>query len=238
MRTKRINLFLRLLVISGSMLISCDKEKCETCNDVPSDGLISFYDFQGNANDYLGTNNGIEYNVEYLENSPVLSNKVLALNGINSFVDLQSPFDYEEMTISLWFNAQDFESIFDLIYTSDNPGLNYGLLNIAIRNDDGVNNLYLSVSGQVDTVAIEKNAWYHVAIIKYKKEYKYYLNSVLTKSGTFENYLTSDDGFQSAIVGCKRTFESGYLKGFIDNLRIYNKVLSEKDIQKLFECWK
>ncbi len=130
----------------------------------------------------------------------------------------------------------DFNSIFDLIYTSDNPALSYGLLNISIRNDDGVNNLYFNVSGQYVTVEINKNSWYHVTIIRNKKEYKYYLNSFLIKSGTFENYLTSDEGYQSAIIGCKRTFENGYLKGFIDNLRIYNKVLSEKEINILFEC--
>jgi len=235
MRTNSINLFFRLIVILELLLISCDRERPETCTDAPSDGLISFYDFQGDANDHLDENNGIGYNVEYF-NSQDSENKVLLLNGINSYVDLQTPFDYEVMTISLWFYAQDFNSIFDLIYTSDNPALSYGLLNISIRNDDGVNNLYFNVSGQYVTVEIIKNSWYHVTIIRNKKEYKYYLNSFLIKSGTFENYVTSDEGYQSAIIGCKRTFENGYLKGFIDNLRIYNKVLSEKEINILFEC--
>ncbi len=36
----------------------------------------------------------------------ISENKVLLLNGINSYVDLQTPFDYEVMTVSLWFYAQ------------------------------------------------------------------------------------------------------------------------------------
>lgn len=238
MRTNRNNFPLLLVVIMVSLLISCEREEFETCDDLLSDGLVSFYGFDGNPNDYSGKNHGIEYNVEYLENDPFSTNQVLMLNGFSSLVDLQNPFDYEEITLSIWFNAHYFGSIFDLIYTSDNPFLNYGLLNIAVRNENGINNLNFNVSGQNVTVEIEKNKWYHVTVTRNKKEFKYYLNGTLIESGSFENYLTSDAGSQTAIIGCKRTFENGYFNGLIDNLRIYDKALSEKDIKKIYECRK
>ncbi len=236
MKTIRIKLLLQLLVLIGLLLISCERDKCESCDDLPSEGLVSFYDFQGTANDFLSNNDGTGYNVVYLENIPNSSNQVIMLNGFSSYVDLRNPFDYERMTLSIWFNAGYFENIYDLIYTSDNPALNYGLLNIAIRDVNGVNTLNFNVSGQNVAVEIEPNKWYHMAVIKNRKEYKYYLNGVLKESGSFDNYLTSDEGSQTAIVGCKRTFENGYFKGYIDNIRIYDKVLSETEIKRLFEC--
>jgi hypothetical protein len=236
MKTKRIHLCLKLIAISVIFLMACEREICETCGDIPTDGLVSYYVFQGDANDNVGSNHGIENNVEYFENIPMSPNKVLMLNGVDSYVDLENPFDFEVMTISLWFNALDFESIFDLIYTSDNPDLQYGLLSIAVRNDEGVDNLYFNFSGNNVTVAVNKNTWYHVTVIKDKKDFKYYLNAELIEAGSTENYITSDDGPQTAVVGCKRTYENGYFYGFIDNLRIYNKVLSEKEIKKIFDC--
>jgi hypothetical protein len=222
-------------------LMSCDEDG-PWSDDRPSKkkkptevGLVSYYDFQGNADDKFGTNEGIEFNTAYLENTPKVDNKVLLLNGLNSYVDLQTPFDYEEMTISVWFNAQKFNSVFDLIYTSDHPGLEFGLLSIATRNDNGVNNLYFNVSGQNVTVEIDEYLWYHVTIVKDKKQYKYYLNNVLIEAGTFDNYLTSTQGSASAIVGAVRTLQGGFFDGFIDNLRIYNRVLTAEEIEVLYK---
>ena len=231
-------LFLVLFIGFSLTIMSCEEwfgeRPVEHPVKPPTDGLVSFYKFQGNSKDDVGDNDGIDFNTSYSEKVPGQPNKVLALNGVNSYVNLGTPFDYEAMSISVWFNVHEIESIFDLIYTSDHPGLNYGLLSIAVRNDSGVDNLYFNVSGQNVTVPIEKDRWYHVVIVKDKKAYRYYLDSDLVVAGTFENYLTSSQGSSSAIVGSVRTLQGGFLNGFVDNLRIYNRPVTEGEVETLY----
>jgi hypothetical protein len=216
------------------IIVSCDDSKEPSAVKPSTDGLVSYYKFQGNSEDSFGENDGTDFNALYSKKVPAKSEKVLALNGVNSYIDLTTPFDYESMSISVWFNAHEIESVFDLIYTSDNPELDYGLLSIAVRNDDGVDNLYFNVSGQNVTVPIEKDQWYHVVIAKDKKAYRYYLDNTLVVAGTFENYLTSAQGMTTAIVGCVRTLEGGFLNGLVDELRIYNRPVTEGEVKILF----
>lgn len=196
-------------------------------------GLVAFYKFYDNADDSFGEFDGVGYNVEYTRKTPNSSNKVLTLDGTDGYVNLQTPFDFEVMTLSVQFKVQEFNPTFDLIYTSDNPALNFGLLSIATRNDEGVDNLYFNVSGQNRTVPILTGTWYHAVVVKNGKQYSYYLDDVLVFEGTFENYLTSSQGSTSAIVGCVRTLQGGFLNGSIDNLIIYDRALSKKEIRKL-----
>lgn len=212
-----------LLVIS-----SCGNEEPDIEPSVV--GLVSYYTFENSAEDLIGLNDGIENNVEYLTDFTNSKNKTIGFNGVSSFVNLQSNFDFPQMTINLWFLAKEFDSGFDLIYTSDNPSRQYGLTSIAVKNDNGINNLYFNVSGQNITVEIETDKWYNVTIVRNNKEFEYYLNDELVFSGVFLNYLTSPDGSESAILGCNRTLLRGFLKGNIDDLRIYDRALSEEEV--------
>lgn len=177
-------------------------EDCQIIDIKPAqDGLVAYYPFEGNAFDVIGENTGVENIVEYFSSSYTVPNQVIAFNGVNSFVDLQNDFDYETMTINLWFNALKFENVFGIIYTSDNPQLNFGLTNIVIRNDDNINHLYINVSGQNEIVEIEENSWYNITMIRDKKSYRYCLNGALTGSGEFTEYYTSNNGHATAILG-------------------------------------
>lgn len=198
------------------------------------EGLVSYYTFENSADDLIGLNDGIENSVEYYTDFTNPQNKTIGFNGVSSFVNLRSNFDFPQMTINLWFLAKEFDSGFDLIYTSDNPSRQYGLTSIAIRKDNGINNLYFNVSGQNITVEIETDKWYNVTIVRDNKEFEYYLNNELVFSGVFLNYLTSPDGSESAIIGANRTLLRGFLKGNLDNLRIYDRALSKEEVLVLF----
>ena len=181
----------------------------------------------------MGNNSGKAINVDYKIKKGTSSDQVLMLNGVDSYVDLTTPFDYEEITISLWFQVNNFDSHFDLIFTSDYLSQKYGLMNLATKTENGVDKVYFNLSGEIETREIQKNVWYHATLIKANQRYEYYLNGRLIGSGAIEKYLSSVRGFPVAQIGTIRTRETGFFDGAVNNLRIYNRALSEKEVRAL-----
>jgi hypothetical protein len=228
-------LALPLLMSSIIFLFSC--KKVQDAEQPAQNGLVSFYNFQGNADDVFGNNNGIDHNVRYLSldfhNS---NNQVLLLTGINSYVKLPDSFDYEAKTINLWFNVIESTTVLGVIYSSDNPNLKYGLTLLNIQLIDSHNNLYFNVSNQQDTVEIAVNTWYNATIVTDGKKYIYYLNGNSIKSGDFNNYVSSSDGNPTAELGCDRYLNQRFFNGLVGNLRIYNRKLSDNEIKVLYKA--
>ncbi len=198
-------------------------------------GLVSYYSFENDVQDIFGENNGDENNVSYISGYPNKNNAV-TFNGIDSYVSLQNAFDHETMTLNLWFNPHEITSEYGIVYTSDNPTLEYGLHNIlVVKNNEGVNRLSVNVSGQNYNADLEEGEWYNIAIVRNNKNYNYYLNGEIVQSGSFENYLTSQDSSSSAILGCLRTLDNNYFKGQLDDVRIYNRELTKAEIKTIFQ---
>jgi hypothetical protein len=196
------------------------------------DGLISFYEFQGNALDKLGNHNGSENYVQYEAGTD--TNKYLSLNGMNSYVDLNFPFDFESKTINLWFRVTEEQGEISLLYVSDNPNLENGMTIMGVERLDSDVHLTYNFASQLYTVNINENVWYNASITTDHGLYAYYLNGELVKAGSTENYAHSYNGVESAVVGCGRTVDRSYFYGLVDNLRIYNKALTENEIKALY----
>jgi hypothetical protein len=196
------------------------------------DGLISFYAFQGNTLDSLGNHNGSENNVQYEEGAD--TNKYLSLNGMDTYVDLNFPFDFESRTINLWFRVTEEQGEISILYVSDNPNLQNGMTIMGVERSDTDVHLTYNFSSQLYTISINENEWYNASITVDHMSYGYYLNGELVKSGNAEYYKNSYNGVETAVVGCGRTVDRSYFYGLIDNLRIYNRALTESEIKSLY----
>ena len=209
---------------------------CSCAPKISQNGLVSHYAFDGNAEDLMGKNHGKGENVRYESKKGKSKDKVVVLNGVDSYVDLTTPFDYEEITISLWFKVNRFDNAapYDLIFTSDYAAQKYGLMNLAIKVENGVNNVYFNFSGQLISREIKAGVWYHATLVKKKDQrFEYYFNGLLIGSGRFEKYLSSVRGFPVAQIGTVRTRELGFFDGAVNNLRIYNRALPVEEVKRL-----
>lgn len=230
-RDKRSLLWLFLSL--SIALLSCNKKS----NEEPTlDGLVSFYNFQGNANDAFGTNDGLENNTKYISTDKENKNKVLLLDGNSSYITIPETFDYENRTISLWFNVSESTPEIGVLFSSDNPDLNYGMVLLNTRLVDSQINLYFNVSNQQDTVKIQANTWYNATISTEGMKYSYYLNGDFLSTGILSNYVSSYNGNPVTIIGCDRTLAQRYFNGLIENLRIYNRKLSDKEIEVIYRA--
>lgn len=227
-----IVVILTVIIFFELTMLSCTKEPSVV---PPSEGLISFYDFQNNATDMCNNNDGIGNNIKYPKINFRTDNIAMLLNGKNSFLRIPDPFDYEDKTISLHFYVVEAFNNLSVIYSSDNPELKYGLTLLNVQSTGTDNNLYFNVSNYQDTVLIKTGRWYHAAIATDGREYFYYLNGTLFKSGNINTYISSSQGVQSTLLGCDRYMNNRFFHGMIDNLRIYNRKLSEPEIRALYQ---
>lgn len=215
-----------LLTLFLAVLISCEDDDLKA----PAEGLVSFYTFNGDSQDEIGTNHGTDTNVTYTVVNK--SNKAVEFSGTDSYVTFGDDFDLEQRTISLNIFIRDYIDAPYTIYSSDHAGTQFGKTEIRIGLNNGVDYLYFNVSEQtVGTSAFRQNYWHHVAVVADGKSYRYYLDGKLIASDTFNAYQHADSGPAFAMIG--RGAAGKYFNGLMDNLRVYSRALSEKEIKTL-----
>jgi hypothetical protein len=198
-------------------------------------GLVAYYPFNGNANDESGNgNNGTEFNIKYdidrFEN-PSSSAK---FNGDSSYVLLNNPFDYPQRTISFWFNTHSNPSEYFNLYSSDNPNLKNGGINILLTLVNSELNLIYSISKTSYYTKINLNGWYHLVMVVDNLDMYFYLNGTLISNMKALNNVVSDQGVQSAVLGTSRLLNNRFFDGLIDDVYIFNRSLNDKEVYALY----
>lgn len=221
------------------------------CANLSIPGLVAYYPFNGNANDESGNGyNGI------IDGATLTSDKYgqfgsngKALNFDGDDV-VRIPNLYNattqplnNVTYSLWFKpnqnygAADFYSL--IIRTTD-----AGFTDMIGKPNFGsaANNkfqfymfngsLVLNKATTIDFIA---NQWYHVVATRNNTTTKIYLNAAKEGEVTYTNpsFFYSD-----LYLGGHATFNRWYFNGTLDDLRIYNRALSDAEIQAIYNAEK
>ena len=213
-----------------------------------NDGLVAYYPFNGNPNDESGNgNHGIVKNAVLSKDRFSVSEKSYSFDG-NSYIQLPPLNFNSQLSISLWVNIKNKDTIHAIIskYDGDtgssdvNIARSFELLVHASHEDK----FYFCVSENgLETNAIFSSTvpnietWYHIVSIFDNGEIKLYVNGSLENTETFNTSTL----FQSEIplvVGATLIDNPkiGNLcaNGQIDDIRLYNRVLSESEILSLY----
>ena len=195
------------------------------------EGLISYFKLDGISDSQDGF---YAYNVEYEDDMHFNYRRSMRFSG-KGYAFLNSPFDFENRTISVWFLLDNSnEKHKSIIYVSDNPDLNYGITALSTRDFGHELHLYYNLNAVRDTVLIEKQTWYNAVLVSKGLEYSYYLNGKLIGSGSTNDYYTSSNGLKSAVLGSARSINKDFFFGLMNDVRIYNRALSLKDVFDLY----
>ncbi len=210
--------------------------------DVPTDGLVAYYPFNGNANDESGNGN----NGSVIGSVELTTDRFGNLNSAYRFPG--SPFNY----ISVPDNETLHCSTFTLnawVYTdADNYGseylickgrdINNGSYRLCVRNVGAQNRYDGSNDAYMDGIP-EVGVWHMVTGSVEGKVARFYLDGVLMD----ERQLSSSFSYGNSdpmtlgmhyYVGVP----SGWaypLLGVLDDVRIYNRVLTDKEIKALYQ---
>ena len=213
------------------------------------DGLVVYYPFNGNANDESGNMNdgtviGAGLTIDRFGNA----NGAYYFDGndsrINTGNGIKPSFPF---TFSTWINPDFSNTEYAVVFQSDNRSSRY--YGFAIQcNDDGnisghfgnggIPAPYSRFSKKTTTSPINENQWNHVLLMfDVSKEIRIFVNGIEqdleTGSGTTSTMAHSGaDGHLGCAFSNNGSWAGDFV-GIIDEMRVYNRHLTEEEIEIL-----
>lgn len=211
---------------------------------IPTQGLVAYYPFNGNANDESGNgNNGTLSGAETLTTDRFgHSNAAYLFNGVSSYIQVPHSVSLQPssaLSIAAWAKARDW-------------GSGRGVCTIVDKGTDQQAGWYTlrywsnprqfefsikfatsSISYLYTTQAIASDSTYFVAGSYDGQTMKIYLDCVLQNSRLQTGTIPQNT---SPLTIGRHNLSSAYyyLNGKVDDIRIYNRVLSESEINQLY----
>jgi hypothetical protein len=212
----------------------------------PSSGgtLVGYWRFDETSGTLAADSSGSGFNGTLRNGATWAAGKTgnaVILDGIDDYVDVGNPSALQitgSMTVSAWINSNSFPSNDAAIVSKRESAVGYQLdtnsdlgsrtISFGITTPTGSRTLRYSAS------TVQTNTWYHVAGV-YDADARtltVYLNG-LSNNGTLSGTVPSSqlNSSLNANIG-KRPDSSSYMfAGAIDDVRIYNRALSQAEIQ-------
>lgn len=216
---------------------------------VPTNGLVGWWGFNGNAQDESGNGNHGAINGSGISPSSDrfnLTNTAYFFNGSNSWISIphSSSFNFgNSMTVSTWFYKTGVSSISccksDLI--TKNRDVDPNSITLRVNQDNG-NSLGFSASsvgGAGASTSVLDNRWYHVVGTIDNGLVRIYVNGVLEDSATYPNWNIGSSPSPFLIGKQQGTGASNFFylwTGKIDDIGLWNRALNQTEISNLFRA--
>lgn len=222
-------------MLTKTLLLTSFLMTCTTIcfGQVTTQGLIGWYSFSGNANDRSGNAyHGTVTSASLTNDRFGFSNNAYNYDGNADYIVLGNSFDVMPRTISLWFKASTIGSL-AVIFSIDNNSLTKGLVSFGIMKIGGNDKIILAATGAADTADVTANAWHNAIVVVDTGFAWFYLDNTLTGKVPYSSFIHSVDGNANATVGTSRGLNNRYFEGAIDDIRIYNRHLSNSELTAL-----
>jgi hypothetical protein len=207
-------------------------------NYVPTNGLVAWYPFNGNANDESGNGNNGAVNGATLTKDRFGLNSAYSFNGVNDFIAINSfAPNIDRITISCW------------VYLDKNKGgcyvhlgsdYNLGSNGIGIGNgridfiSDGLEIITLcsSVGWNYSSQFVKSQNWFNYIFVKQSNNVTHYINGLNIGS---KNILTPLNPSNSVYFGSSSP-STFFFNGKLDDIGIWNRALNQEEITALYNA--
>jgi len=203
---------------------------------VPSDGLVAWYPFNGNANDESGNGN------DGVVNGATLSldrfgdeESAYLFDGQNDYITLGNldPIDngvQQEISISLWLTLTNHnEEFYNSVIIGDEVNSNNGVI-LQTNVDQGLTSYGGGEPYFGCNCSIYLNTWHHILYVQNSEGVTIFLDG---QEYFMMSYLNSETN-EIWKVGAFIQSNNRFFSGIIDNIAIWNRALSEEEIQSIY----
>ena len=250
--------------IIAALLLAASGAFAQVPSYVPTNGLVGWWPFNGNANDESG--NGYNGNI----NGAVLtadrngiSNKAYYYNGTSSYIgigDMPIGISYQPLKVSIWWQKSTVQTTGFCTLLSDYDGPTgtgdyvFAFSSSIYHVDKAItiNRRSAPYEIQVKTNPIIGPAWHHLAIVYDGiNAVNYYqdgvaITSLITWNGTINGtlatptYDASKNFYNNPFwrIGCIRwsgTLQE-FFEGKLDDIAIWNRALTQQEITALYNA--
>jgi hypothetical protein len=217
---------------------------------VPTNGLVGYWPFNGNANDESGNGNNGTVNGATLTTDRFNSLNLayhLDGNGDNIYV-ANSLFDNGSVgfSLSIWYNLDQFQnpnngnSSHILFNTSPHNGLGLDMnwsgsskYSIFLGNGTPANSWNTSIFNSESNQNIAINSWHNVVLVKSGNTYSLYIDGVFDINW-ISNTTISPYFYKMYFGAADPDVSNEVIIGDIDDIGIWNRILTQQEITDLY----
>ncbi len=197
-----------------------------TANPIPTNGMVAYYPFNGNANDESGNgNNGTVNGATLTQDRFGNNNAAYYFDGVSNSIST-SFVPPNVFSISLWYfnyaNSGGWNlGFFSTFSTNSYHGMFYA---------DSADAEYMRYdnNGLTKELPLIIGSWVHVVIVSNGSTIAWYRNGILDLS------LSGTTTHANTIVFGRSRFNGDYKQCDLDDIRIYNRPLDSTEIQALY----
>lgn len=200
-------------------------------------GLVAYYPFNGNAYDESGSGrNGVAYGASLTSDKDGKANSAYSFNGTTNYINLPSSgLNMNTYSYSAWFKCNELPTtgypmaILGIGSVGGDQYITYAKVNGILQLQYG------SYGGGscVDTIILKPDTWYHVVCTFNDEKLQMFLNDTLVSSSNTIGLPSYGPKSLTATIG-SRAEQQNPFNGSIDEVRIYNRVLNNDEVNALY----
>ncbi len=202
--------------------------------------LICHYKFDNNPNDNSSNNNNgkIEGNVTATENRFGIKCTAYKFDGKTGYIKISDNKALEKikniLTITVWakLDPQSKDKWFSICCKADTKNENFSSPHFRLQLSEKQFSLSTFITTE-NKQTFDKGKWYFLAVSVSETNEKLYINGNLVLNKKLEEKLEPNK--QALLIGRDMPGKDEFFHGSMDDLRIYDKELSEKEINKIFK---
>jgi hypothetical protein len=214
-------------------------------DSIPKNGLVAYYPFNGNARDESGNvNDGVVNGATLTEDRFKNSRKAYYFNGAHDYIEIPStPLlnMHNQITISAWINPE-MQIAGGIVSKVGGPNGNYGYqfliadsnsqIHFQFNSDGDPSGGNWNVNNYHSNAEILTGKWNYIAATYDNNTIAIYFNGILIGTKVVGAHVFASSSSSLRISSdCNNNV---FFKGSMDDIRIYDRALTEKEIQHLY----
>ncbi len=208
----------------------------------PNDGLVAYYPFNANALDESGNgNDGTVYGSSLTQDRNGKTNSAYSFNGSNKIlINHSKTLDATTAGYSIvaWIKPSSGQpNQYPTVLTKHTGGQDAYAIQYLLSLESGpygvkMRNCLKSTSSNCGNV-IDTSKWNYLVLTSDNNVDSYYLNAKLDGTDKAVGVLTNNSA--NMAIGMAADHNAWSYSGLIDDIRIYNRALTEAEIKQLYE---